>query len=85
MVNYIPQTTAVDNYFSSDDNMIEKQPMRPFMHQSKNYVAVIHRINSNVQGFKPKNNRLPECYTKITPTKKVPERFIRNFAKAAEC
>lgn len=78
--------TVVDNYFSSDNtNMIQKQPMRPFMRQSKNYVAVIQRINSNVYGFKPKNNRLPEN-TEITPTcaKKVLERLIRNFAKTAE-
>ena len=74
----------VDSYFSSNGDMIQKQPMRPFMRQPKNYVAVIQRIDSNVQGFKPKNNRLPECYTEITPTKKMLERFIRNFAKAAE-
>ena len=74
----------VDSYFSSDGNMIQKQPMRPFMRQSKNYVAVIQRIDSNVQGFKPKNNRLPECYTEISLTKKMLERFIPNFAKAAE-
>ena len=55
----------VDNYFSSHDNMIQKQPMRPFMRQSKNYVAVIQRIDSNVQRFKPNNRRLPECYTEI--------------------
>ena len=54
---------------STDDNMIQKQPVRPLMRQAKNYVEVIQRIDSDVQGFKPKKNRLSECYTEITPTK----------------
>ena len=37
-----------------------------------------------MQGSKPKNNRLPEGYNEITPTKKVLERFICNFAKGAD-
>ena len=43
----------IDNYFSSDDNMIQKQPVRPFMREAKNYVAVIQKIDGDVRGFKP--------------------------------